>query len=111
MSKDKAESLCINLRRIRRRRCLIRGRRDSNILSIEMILIKIINTNLLRMNPRYNTPWEKGEYHQSNVGMLGMQRRSLVQGFPSQKGQSEDHAQNPRGYNSIRHGKNLWRFR
>jgi hypothetical protein len=33
-----------------------------------MKLIKIIKTSLLRMNLRNNTPWEKGEDHQSNVG-------------------------------------------
>jgi hypothetical protein len=40
----------------------------SNLLSIEMSLIKIIKTNMLRVNPRNKTPWEKGEDHQSNVG-------------------------------------------
>jgi hypothetical protein len=57
-----------NIGRIRRRRSLIRGRRDSNLLSIEMSLIKIIKTSMLRMNPRKKTPWEKGEDHPSNVG-------------------------------------------
>ena len=43
--------------------------------------------------------------------MLGMQRRSLVQGFPSQKIQSEDRAQHPRGYKIRIHGKNLCNLR
>ena len=37
--------------------------------------------------------------------MLGMKRRSLVQGFPTQKGQSEDYAQHLRSYNSRRYGR------
>jgi hypothetical protein len=68
MNKARAESLCINIGRIRRRRSLIRGRMDSNHLSIEIIIIKISKTSILRMNPRKKTPWEKGEYHQSIVG-------------------------------------------
>ena len=68
MRKAMVENPCINLGRIRKRRSMIRGRRDSNLLSIEMSLIKIIKTNMLRMNPREKTPWEKGEDHQSNVG-------------------------------------------
>jgi hypothetical protein len=43
-------------------------RKDSNILSIETILSHINKINLLRMNPRWKTPWEKGEDHNSNVG-------------------------------------------
>jgi hypothetical protein len=39
--------------------------------------------------------------------MLGMQRISHVQGFPSQKEKSEYLAQDPRGYNSRTDGKNL----
>ena len=67
MSKVGAESPCRNIGRTRRRRNLIKGGRDSNLLSIEIALIKIINMSMLRMNPRENTPWEKGEDHQSNV--------------------------------------------
>jgi hypothetical protein len=33
-----------------------------------MRLIKIINVNIPRMNPRKKTPWEKREDHRSNVG-------------------------------------------
>jgi hypothetical protein len=68
MSKSREENPCKSLGRIRRRRSLIRGRRDSNLLSTEMNLIKIIKTSMLRMNPIKKTPWEKGEDHQSNVG-------------------------------------------
>jgi hypothetical protein len=49
------------------RSLIIRGR-DSNLLSIEMSLIKIMKINMLRMIPRNKTPWEKGEDHQSSVG-------------------------------------------
>jgi hypothetical protein len=41
---------------------------DSNLLSIETILIKINKSKQLRMSPREKNPWEKGEDHQSNVG-------------------------------------------
>jgi hypothetical protein len=68
MSKAREENPCINIGRIRRRRNFIRGGTDSNLLSIEIALIKIIKTSMLRMNPREKTPWEKWEYHQSNVG-------------------------------------------
>jgi hypothetical protein len=68
MRKARAYNQCINLGRIRRRRNMIRGGRDSNLLSIEITLIKIIKTNMLRMNPRESNPWEKGGDHQSNVG-------------------------------------------
>jgi hypothetical protein len=67
MSKEREESICINIGRIRIRRSLNRERKDSNILSIEITQIKINQTNLLRMNLKENTR-EKGEYHQSNVG-------------------------------------------
>jgi hypothetical protein len=68
MSKVRTKNPCTSLGRIRRRIILIRGRRDSNLLLIEMSLIKIIKISLPRMNPRNKTPWEKGEDHQSNVG-------------------------------------------
>jgi hypothetical protein len=67
MSKAKEENPCINLGRIRRRRSLIRGGKDSNLPLIGMSLIEIINISMLRVNPRNNTPWEKGEDHQYNV--------------------------------------------
>jgi hypothetical protein len=41
MSKERAESLCRNLGRIRRKRSLIREREDSNLLSTEISQIKI----------------------------------------------------------------------
>jgi hypothetical protein len=63
-----AKSPCKHLGRTRRRISVIRGRRDSNPLSIEMSLIKINKNGILRMNPRKKTPWGKGEDHQSNVG-------------------------------------------
>jgi hypothetical protein len=47
---------------------LIRGGKDSNLPSIGMSLIEIIKISMLRVNPRKKTPWEKGEYHLSNVG-------------------------------------------
>jgi hypothetical protein len=68
MRKERAESLCRNIGRKRRRRSMLREINDSNLLSIEISLIKIIKTSMLRMNPRKKTPWGKGEYHQSNVG-------------------------------------------
>ena len=68
MTKARAENPCRNIGRIRRRRNVIIGGRDSNLLSIEMSLIKIIKTDMLRTNPRKETPWEKWEEHQSNVG-------------------------------------------
>jgi hypothetical protein len=68
MSKDREDNPCKNLGRIRRRRSLIRGGKDSNVPSIGMILIEIIKISMLRVNPRKETPWEKGEYRQSNAG-------------------------------------------
>jgi hypothetical protein len=68
MSKARAENLCRNLGRIRIKRNLIRYRSDSNILSKEIALIQINKISLIRMNSRENTPWEKGEDRQSNVG-------------------------------------------
>jgi hypothetical protein len=67
MSKSRVENHCRNLGRIRRR-SLIRGGKDSNLPSIGMSLIEIINISLVRENPRKMTPWEKGEYHLSNAG-------------------------------------------
>jgi hypothetical protein len=64
----KGENPCRNIGRIRRKRNMIREGRDSNLLSTETIQIKINKNNLLRMNPRRKTPWEKEEDHQSNVG-------------------------------------------
>jgi hypothetical protein len=66
MSKARVENPFINLGRIRRRKNMIRGR-DSNLLSIEIALIKIIKTSMIRMSPIDKSPWKKGEYHQSNV--------------------------------------------
>jgi hypothetical protein len=68
MIKARVKNLCRNLRRIRGRRNMIREGRDSNLLSIEIVLIQITNIILLRMNQRGKTPWEKEEDHQSNVG-------------------------------------------
>jgi hypothetical protein len=68
MSKVREEKSCRNIRRIRRRRSLIRGGKDSNLPSIGMSLIEIIKISMLRVNPRKNTPWEKGEDHLSNIG-------------------------------------------
>jgi hypothetical protein len=68
MSKARVDNPCRRFERIRRKRSLNRGRRDSNLLSIEMSLIKIIKINMPRMSPRNKTPWEKWVDHQSNVG-------------------------------------------
>jgi hypothetical protein len=46
----------------------IKGGKDSNLPSIGMSLIEIIKISMLREIPRRKIPWEKGEYHQSNVG-------------------------------------------
>jgi hypothetical protein len=67
MSKARAENLCRNIGRKRRRRNIMRGGRDSNLLSTEELLTQINKIILLRMSPRGKTPWEKGEDHQSNV--------------------------------------------
>ena len=68
MRKEREDNPCRNIGRIRRRRSPTRERKDSNLLSIEIAQIKIIPTSMLRMNPRENSPWEKWEDHQSNVG-------------------------------------------
>jgi len=60
-SKEKVDKLFRSIGRIRRKRNQIRKGRDSNLLSIETILIHINKINLLRMNPRWKNPWEKGE--------------------------------------------------
>jgi hypothetical protein len=57
--KEREGNPCTNLGRIRRKRNLIIERRDSNLLSIETVEIKFSKNNILRMNPRINTPWEK----------------------------------------------------
>jgi hypothetical protein len=46
----------------------IRGGNDSNLPSIGMSLIEIINISMLRGIPRRKVAWEKGEYHQYIVG-------------------------------------------
>jgi hypothetical protein len=56
MRKAREESPCRNIERKRTRRILIIGGRDSNLLSTEMSLIKIINISMLRMIPRKKTP-------------------------------------------------------
>jgi hypothetical protein len=68
MSKAREENPCINIGRIRKRKNIIRGGGDSNLLSKETSLIKISKIILLKMNPRKKIPWEKEEDHQSNVG-------------------------------------------
>ena len=52
MRKVKEETIFISLGRMRRKRNNMREGRDSNIISIETILIHINEINLLRMNPR-----------------------------------------------------------
>jgi hypothetical protein len=42
---------------------MITERKDLILFSIEIVLIKIIKTNMLRMNPREKNPWEKWEDH------------------------------------------------
>jgi hypothetical protein len=50
--KGKGRESLQNIGRIRRKRNMIREGRDSNLLSTETTLIKIIKISLLRMNPR-----------------------------------------------------------
>jgi hypothetical protein len=68
MSKAKAKNSCRNIGRIRRRRSMIRGGKDSNFVLIGMILIEIIKMSILRLNPRNTNPCEKEEDHLSNAG-------------------------------------------
>jgi hypothetical protein len=68
MSKAREENPYKNLGRIRRMISLTKGGKYSNLPSIGMSLIEIIKINMLRVNPRKKTPWEKGEDHLSNVG-------------------------------------------
>jgi hypothetical protein len=67
MRNEREDNIFRNIGRIRRRG-LIRGGMDSNLLSTKISLIEIIRTNMLRMNSREKTPCEKGADHQSNVG-------------------------------------------
>jgi hypothetical protein len=78
----KENNICRNLGRIRSRINMIRGGRDSNLLSTETVLIKISKINLLKMNPRKNIPWGKEEDHQSNVvgvNKIAFTRNSLIE--------------------------------
>jgi hypothetical protein len=68
MNKSREENPCRNLGRTRRMLSSIRGGKNSNLPSIAMILIEIINISMLRGIPRRKIPWEKWEDHQSNVG-------------------------------------------
>jgi hypothetical protein len=68
MSKAREENPCRNLGRTRRMRSPIRGGKDSKLPSIGMRLIEIIMINMLRGISRNNSPWEKGEDQQYNVG-------------------------------------------
>jgi hypothetical protein len=68
MRKERIESLCRNLGRIRRKKSLTRYIKKSNLLSIKISQIKINEINLLKINPRDKTPLEKWGDHQSNVG-------------------------------------------
>jgi hypothetical protein len=68
MSKNMEENPCRNIGRIRGRRSMIRGGKDSNLPSIGMSLIEIIKISMLRVNPRKKIPWEKEEDHLSNFG-------------------------------------------
>jgi hypothetical protein len=67
MSKAREENPYRNLGRIRRSRSPIRGGKDSNLPSIGMSLVEIIKINIIRVNPRKNTPWEKWEDNQYNA--------------------------------------------
>jgi hypothetical protein len=104
MIKGMEENPCRNIGRIRRRINLIRERKDSNLLSIEITQIKIIPTSILGMNPRENTPWEKGEGHKSNFGDA---KKITCTRISFTESKSEDHAQHPIGCNTRRHGKNI----
>jgi hypothetical protein len=68
MRKAKEENHCRNVGRTIQMRSPIRGGKDSNLPSIGMSLIEIIEINMIREISRKKIPWEKGEDHQSNVG-------------------------------------------
>jgi hypothetical protein len=68
MRKAREENLYRNLGRIRKMPSPIRGGKYSNLPSIGMSLIEIINISMLREISRRKIPWEKGEDHQSNAG-------------------------------------------
>jgi hypothetical protein len=57
MRKAREKNPCKSIGKIIRSRNLIRGRKESNLLSVEMNLIEIIKTCMLRMNPRKKSPW------------------------------------------------------
>ena len=61
MSKAREENPCRNLGRTRKMLNLVRGGKDSNLPSIGMSLIEIIKINMLRVNEKKKTPWEKGD--------------------------------------------------
>ena len=63
MSKVKEDNIYRNLGRTRKIQSSSRGGKDSNLPSIGMSLIEIVEINMLR-----KIPWEKGEDHQSNDG-------------------------------------------
>jgi hypothetical protein len=102
MSKEKEERLFRNIGRIIRRRNQIKEERDSNLLSRETILKDINKINMLRMNPKWKTPWGKGEDHQSNVGDV---KKITCTNISLIEKKNEDIAQHSRGYHSGRHGK------
>jgi hypothetical protein len=64
MNKEMTENTYKNLGRIRRKRNVIIEGRDSNLLSIEIVLIKINKISLLSMIPREKYSLGKGKDHQ-----------------------------------------------
>jgi hypothetical protein len=68
MSKVREENPCKNLGRTRKMRSPIRGGKDSNLPSIGMSLIEVIQIGMLWGISRKKIPWGKGEDHQSNAG-------------------------------------------
>jgi hypothetical protein len=95
MRKTKKEKLFKILGRIRRMRNHMKQGRDSNLISIEIVLIHINKIILLRMNP----------IRKDTNQMLGMYKTSHVQIFPSQRIQNENIAQHSRGYYNGRQGQ------
>jgi hypothetical protein len=79
-------------------RSSIRGQKYSNLPSIGMNLIEIDKISMLRGIQERRFLGKKGK---TTNPILGMQGRSLVQGLPTQKRQSEDCAQHPRGSRKV----------
>jgi hypothetical protein len=66
-----------------RRRSPIKGGKDSKLPSIGMTLIEIIKINMLRVNPRKNTPWEKRG--RPPIQCWGFKEDHMYKDFPHKK--------------------------